>query len=92
MIHLLTFQSIKNVLYFIKIGGGYRNIFYTQPLTQHCIVFFFKFWGVQKYFLYLHPLIKIKFIFQIFGWYRSIFIPKMIHLLAFQSIKNFIFF
>ena len=31
MIHLLTFQSINNVLCFFKFGG-YRKIFYTPPL------------------------------------------------------------
>ena len=30
MIHLLTFQSIKSVLYFFLILGGYRNTFYTS--------------------------------------------------------------
>ena len=33
MIHLLTFQSINNVLYFFKFLGGYRNIFIPPPLT-----------------------------------------------------------
>ena len=28
IIHLLTFQSINNVLYFFLKFGGYRNIFY----------------------------------------------------------------
>ena len=39
MIHLLTFQSIKNVLYFLNFGGGYRNIFYTPtPYTKKIVL------------------------------------------------------
>ena len=35
MIHLLTFQSIKNILYFFLILGGYRNISHTPtPYTK----------------------------------------------------------
>ena len=34
MIHLLTFQSINNVLYCFLNSGGYRNIFYAPTPTQ----------------------------------------------------------
>ena len=40
MIHLLTFQSMKNILYFFLILGEYRNIFYTPILYTKKIV-----WG-----------------------------------------------
>ena len=34
MIHLLTFQSINNVLYFLKIWGDIQSFLYPHPLTQ----------------------------------------------------------
>ena len=57
MIHLLTFQSINNVLYFFFNFGGYRNIFlYPHPLQKNL---FFKFQEGIEIFFYtptpLHP-------------------------------------
>ena len=80
MIHLLTFQSIKNVLYFFfNFGGGYRNIFITPPLytTMYCI-FFLILAGYRNIF-YTPPPQKNKIYFSNLGWYRSIFIAKMTH-------------
>ena len=92
MIHLLVFQSIKNVLYFLKFKGGFRNIFILPApyTTMHCI--FFSILGNYRNIFYTPTPSKNKIYFQILGWYRSIFIPKMIHLLVFQSIKNVLYF
>ena len=38
MIHLLTFQSINNVLYFFKLQGGIEIFLYPYPLTPKNIV------------------------------------------------------
>ena len=42
MIYLLTFQSIKNVLYFFLNSGGYRNIFIPTPHTLKTFVLGYK--------------------------------------------------
>ena len=39
MIHLLTFQSINNVLYFFKFWGGIEIFLYPHPLTpKNCFL------------------------------------------------------
>ena len=58
MIPLLTFQSINNVLYFFLIlGGGYSNIFYTPTPLQKKL--FFKFLGsIEIFFIPPPPYTK----------------------------------
>ena len=38
MIHLLTFQSINNALYFFKFQGGIEIFLYPQPLHQKIVL------------------------------------------------------
>ena len=72
--------------------GGIEIFSITPPRYTTMYYIFLKILGGIKIFFIPQPLIKIKFIFQIFGKYRSIFMPKMIHLLTFQSIKNILYF
>ena len=77
MIHLLTFQSINNVLYFFKLGG-YRNTFIPPPLTPKQL-----FWGggagikndvtEMIHLLTFQSINNVLYFFKFYGGYRNIF-------------------
>ena len=77
MIDLLTFQSINNLLYFLKIGWGIEIFLYPHPIRQKIVL-----GGGTKndmtemiHLLTFQSTKNVLYIFLILGGYRNIFVP-----------------